>query len=61
MCVRSAVDSSGSSSVQLDVPSRWLVHDAFLKKSWRNILPDSGVAGDQCVTLLAALLARDIA
>lgn len=45
--------------VQLNVKSRWQVHDGFLKKRLRGIVPDSGVAGDQFHELLAGIIAVD--
>ncbi len=46
--------------VSIVAPTRWSVHDAFLKKKLRGIFPDSGAAGDQFLALLWSVLSKDV-
>ncbi len=46
--------------VTLHVMSRFQVHDAFLKKKLKGIIPDSGKSGDEFLFMLSNVLAADL-
>ncbi len=47
-------------AVQLDCFSRWMVHDAFLKKRIKDLLPDAGESSEQFLRLLVGIVAVDV-
>lgn len=47
-------------AVQLECVSRWMVHDAFLKKRVKGLLPDAGESAEHFLRLLADIVAVDV-
>jgi hypothetical protein len=49
-----------SQSATVFVSSRFQIHDSFLKKKLRGVLPHSGQSGDDFIFMLAHLIAVDL-